>query len=87
MDKNGFFTLSASVVYEKDVCDAAKRVVLEVNPNAPRTHGDTQIHVSEVDYIVEVDYPLPETTTITCQRRLPLPLPKKKLSLPKTYHS
>jgi len=65
MDKNGFFTLSASVVYEKDVCDAAKRVVLEVNPNAPRTHGDTQIHVSEVDYIVEVDYPLPETTTIT----------------------
>lgn len=53
------------MVYEKDVCDLAKCVVLEVNPNAPRTHGDTQIHVSEVNYIVEVDYPLPETITIT----------------------
>ncbi len=60
MDKNGFFTLSASVVYEKDILEAADIVVLEVNPNAPKTHGDTSVHIREVDYIVEVDYPLPE---------------------------
>lgn len=60
MDSKGFLTLSASVVYEKDVIEKAKKIVLEVNPNAPRTHGDTHIHISDVDYIVEVDYELPE---------------------------
>ncbi|MCX7653950.1 MAG: 4-hydroxybutyrate--acetyl-CoA CoA transferase [Fervidobacterium sp.] len=60
MDSKGFFTLSASVVYEKDVIEHADLVVLEVNPNAPRTHGDTQVHISDVDYIIEVDYELPQ---------------------------
>ncbi|ABS60395.1 acetyl-CoA hydrolase [Fervidobacterium nodosum Rt17-B1] len=60
MDSKGFLTLSASVVYEKDVLEHADMVVLEVNPNAPRTHGDTQVHISDVDYIIEVDYELPQ---------------------------
>ncbi len=60
MDEKGFFTLAASVVYEKDVLENADIVVLEVNPNAPRTHGDTHVHISEVDYVIEVDYPLPQ---------------------------
>ncbi|MDN5337900.1 MAG: hypothetical protein PWQ20_970 [Thermotogaceae bacterium] len=64
MDKNGFFTLSASVVYEKDVLENAKTVVLEVNENAPRTHGDTQVHINEVDMIVEADYQLPEAALV-----------------------
>jgi acyl-CoA hydrolase len=38
----------------------AKIVILEINPNAPRTFGDVQLHVDEVDYLVEVDYPMPE---------------------------
>jgi acyl-CoA hydrolase len=45
MDRNGFLTLSASVVYEKDILEAAKTVVLEVNPQAPKTHGDTSVHI------------------------------------------
>ena len=64
MDKNGFLTLSASVVYEKDVLEAAEMVVLEVNPNAPKTHGDTHVHIRDVDFIVEVDYPLPEISPV-----------------------
>lgn len=64
MDKNGFLTLSASVVYEKDVVERAKKIVLEVNPKAPRTHGDTHIHISDVDYVVEVDYDLPEAELV-----------------------
>lgn len=60
MDSKGFFTLSASVVYEKDVLEKADIVILEVNPKAPRTHGDTQVHISDVDYIIEVDYELPQ---------------------------
>ncbi|HEY8542528.1 MAG TPA: acetyl-CoA hydrolase/transferase C-terminal domain-containing protein, partial [Pseudothermotoga sp.] len=60
IDKNGFLTLSASVVYEKDIVEQAKNIVLEVNPNAPRTHGDTHIHIKDVHYVVEVDYELPQ---------------------------
>lgn len=60
MDEKGFLTLSSSVVYEKDVLEHADIVILEVNPNAPRTHGDTQVHISEVDYVIEVDYELPQ---------------------------
>ena len=40
--------------------DNADLVILEVNPNAPRTFGDVQVHESEVDYFVKVDYPIPE---------------------------
>ncbi len=64
MDRNGYLTLSLGITYEKDVIEHADIVVLEVNPNAPRTHGDTQIHISDVDYILEVDYPIPEITLI-----------------------
>ena len=38
----------------------AKTVILEINPNAPRTFGDVQLHVDDVDYLIEVDYPMPE---------------------------
>ncbi|MEJ5230364.1 MAG: acetyl-CoA hydrolase/transferase C-terminal domain-containing protein, partial [Pseudothermotoga sp.] len=64
MDKNGFLTLSASVVYEKDVVERAKIVILEVNPNAPRTHGDTHIHIKDVHYIIEADYELPQVELV-----------------------
>ncbi|MFN4190983.1 MAG: acetyl-CoA hydrolase/transferase family protein, partial [Pseudothermotoga sp.] len=64
MDKNGFLTLSASVVYEKDVIEQAKVVVLEVNPNAPRTHGDTHIHIKDVNYVIEADYELPQVELV-----------------------
>jgi len=64
MDKNGYLTLSLGITYEKDIIEHADIVVLEVNPNAPRTHGDTQIHISDIDYILEVDYPIPEITLI-----------------------
>lgn len=60
MDRNGYLTLSLGITYEKDILENAEIVVLEVNPNAPRTHGDTQIHITDVDYILEVDYPIPE---------------------------
>lgn len=64
MDKNGYLTLSVGITYEKDILEKADLVVLEVNNNAPRTHGDTQVHISEVDYIVETDYPMPEISIV-----------------------
>ncbi len=59
-DKHGYISLSLSNTYEKRMIEKARTVILEVNPNAPRTFGDVQIHVDDVDYLVKVDYPMPE---------------------------
>lgn len=59
-DKHGYVSLSLSNTYERRMIDEAKLVILEINPNYPRTFGDNQVHVSEVDYLVKVDYPVPE---------------------------
>ena len=39
--------------------DNAKTVIAQVNPQMPRTHGAGIIHISEIDYFVEVDEELP----------------------------
>ncbi len=59
-DAHGYVSLSLSNTYEMRMIERAKTVILEINPNAPRTFGDVQIPVSDVDYMVEVDYPMPE---------------------------
>ena len=63
-DKHGYVSLSTSNTYEKKMLEAAKIVILEVNPNAPRTFGDVQVHVDDVDYLVEVNYPIPELADV-----------------------
>jgi len=58
-DKHGFVSLSLGITYEKDIMDHARLVILEVNPRLPRTFGDTQVHVSKVDYFVEHEQDVP----------------------------
>jgi acyl-CoA hydrolase len=58
-DSHGFVSLSLGITYEKDILEAARLVVLEVNPRLPRTFGDTQVHVSEVDFFVEHEQEVP----------------------------
>lgn len=58
-DKHGYVSLSLSNTYEKRILAAAKLVILEVNPNYPRTWGDCLVKVDEVDYFIEVDYQPP----------------------------
>ncbi len=58
-DKHGFMSLSTSNVYEKEMVEAADIVVFEINPNFPRTFGDMEVHVSDVDYLVETNYQVP----------------------------
>ena len=58
-DKHGYVSLGASNVYEKRMLAAADTVILEINPHTPRTHGDLEVHVSAIDYLLKVDYPLP----------------------------
>jgi len=59
-DKNGYVSLGISVDITKTAAEIARYVVAEVNPNMPRTHGDSFIHVSEIDAFVENDAPLIE---------------------------
>jgi 4-hydroxybutyrate CoA-transferase len=59
-DKNGYCSYGVEVGVTKTAADSSKIVIAEVNPHMPRTLGDSFIHVSKIDYVVEVDYPLPE---------------------------
>ena len=59
-DKHGYISLSLSNVYEKRMIESADIVILEVNPNMPRTFGDVEIHISEIDYMVKVNYEVSE---------------------------
>lgn len=57
MDKAGYFSFGAAT-YISVASQLSKKVIVEVNENAPRVFGDTLIHVSEVDAIVENNVPL-----------------------------
>lgn len=52
-DERGYMSLSLGIVYEKYLIERADLVILEINDQLPRTLGDTHIHLSEVDHIVE----------------------------------
>ena len=52
-DAHGFCSFGISVDYMKPAAQVARTVIAQVNPKMPRTHGDSFIHVSDIDYIVE----------------------------------
>jgi len=58
-DSRGYMSLSLGLVMEKQLIEKADLVVLEINENLPWTLGDTQIHISEVDHVVENHVPCP----------------------------
>lgn len=58
-DNHGYCSLGVSVDYAWGVLERPPRVIIaEMNPNMPRTQGRTSIHMSQIDYIVEIDEPL-----------------------------
>jgi 4-hydroxybutyrate CoA-transferase len=61
-DEHGFCSFGVEVSSTKTAAQCAKVVIAEVNPKMPRTLGDSFIHVSKIDHIVEVDYPLPSVS-------------------------
>src|SRR5271166_1291508 len=58
MDKSGHFSLGTNNDYASTVLRHCDRVVVEVNRNMPRVFGDSLVHVSEVDAIVENHVPM-----------------------------
>ncbi len=59
-DEHGFCSFGIEVGLTKSAAGAAKIIIAEVNQCMPRTLGDSFIHVSKLDYVVPVDYSLPE---------------------------
>lgn len=57
-DQHGYCSLGVSVEATVAAIENAKTVVAQVNPRMPRTFGDGILHVSEIDYLVEVDQPI-----------------------------
>jgi acyl-CoA hydrolase len=59
-DDHGFLSLGVEVMASLAAADRAHRVVVQVNPKMPRVLGNSFLHVSEVDAIVEAEEELPE---------------------------
>ncbi len=58
-DRHGYISLSCSNTYETQMIDAADVTILEINPNYPRTFGDVNLHISQIDHLILADYEVP----------------------------
>ena len=57
-DIHGYCSLGVSVEATLAAIENAKTVIAQVNPQMPRTFGDGILHLSEINYLVEVDTPI-----------------------------
>lgn len=79
MDRHGFFSTGISVDFAWGIAKSnpnRRLFVLEVNNHMPRTYGNNQIHISEVDVVTEHDTPLTE---------FPTPPPRKEWEMMAGY--
>ncbi|NMA69253.1 MAG: butyryl-CoA:acetate CoA-transferase [Desulfitobacterium sp.] len=63
MDKHGYFNFGPTISHFQAAAEMAKTIIVEVNEAMPYAHGGygNNIHISEVDYIVEGgSSPLPQ---------------------------
>jgi len=64
-DEQGYYSFGAVPGFNRDAALAARTTIAQVNDQMPYTYGDSLIHVSDLDYIVEVSRPVqpwPEPT-------------------------
>lgn len=59
-DEHGFCSFGIETGLTKSPAESANIIIAEVNQQMPRCLGDSFIHISRLNYIVPVDYPLPE---------------------------
>lgn len=57
-DAHGYVSLGVSVEATRAAIEMAQLVIAQVNPRMPRTFGDSVLHTSAIDYMVEADVPL-----------------------------
>ncbi|NBA89098.1 4-hydroxybutyrate CoA-transferase [Emticicia sp. CRIBPO] len=59
-DSHGYCSLGTSVDIAKVAIEVAGHVIAQVNPKMPRTHGDSFVHVSQINSMVWHEAELPE---------------------------
>ena len=59
-DKHGYMSLGVSVDIDMAAIEKAETVIVQINSQMPRTHGDGFIHIKDVDFIIPFDEPLLE---------------------------
>ncbi len=59
-DEHGFVSLGVSVDIARAAARKARTVIAELNPNMPKTFGDTFIPVARIDHMILVDTPVIE---------------------------
>ncbi len=59
-DKHGYCSLGVSVDVALPAVRTAKKIIAQINPSVPRTHGTGIVHVDEIAYAMEVDRPIHE---------------------------
>jgi len=59
-DEHGFCSFGIETGLTKSPAESADIIIAEVNQQMPRCLGDSFIHISRLNYIVPVDYPLSE---------------------------
>ncbi len=59
-DEHGFCSFGVEVGLTKSAAESARFVIAEVNEQMPRTLGDSFIHVSRLNAIIPVNYPIVE---------------------------
>lgn len=59
-DEHGFCSFGVEVGLSKSPAESADIIIAEINEQMPRTLGDSFIHINRLDYIVPVNYELPE---------------------------
>ncbi|KAH8358546.1 hypothetical protein KR093_000851 [Drosophila rubida] len=62
-DRHGYCSLGTSVDCVRAGLLNSKKIVAQINPNMPRTFGDSIIHKSHFDFAVEVNEKLPQHGT------------------------
>lgn len=58
-DEEGYVSLGLSTDYSIVAARLARTVIAEVNQKCPRLHGDTKLHVSQIECFVETDREVP----------------------------
>lgn len=64
MDRAGYFTYGTANDYTSTAARYCKRLIVEVNEHMPRVFGDSLLHISEVDAVVENHVPLLEVPPV-----------------------
>ena len=59
MDRHGYFSLGTVSSYSPAMIDKAKHIYVEVNENTPRAVCGVQLHISQIDGLVENTFELP----------------------------